>query len=74
MGGIILADADTSGMGENTLHHPGFYGGLENELSEYKDYLDFDKEYPITKESVVMDMPVCIKAMVKRSMLYPQMN
>ena len=56
-----MADADTSGMGENTLHHPGFYGGLENELSEYKDYLDFDKEYPITKESVVMDMRIVKK-------------
>ena len=52
---------DVSTVSENTPHHVGFYGGIENDLREYKNELTFDREHPITKESIVMDMLIVKK-------------
>ena len=41
--------------------HPGFYAGLEFELRDYRDVLDFKREYLLSKESTRMDMLVIKK-------------
>ena len=41
--------------------HPGFYGGLELELKDYKDYLKFESEYYLSKEPLKIDMLIIEK-------------
>ena len=41
--------------------HPGFYGGLEFVLRDYKKLLTFDREHVLSKQSTVMDMLIIKK-------------
>ncbi len=41
--------------------HPGFYGGLELDLREYRDILTFEEEHELSKEPLHMDMLIIKK-------------
>lgn len=41
--------------------HPGFYGGIELELREYRDVLSFETEHELSKEPIRMDMLIIKK-------------
>ncbi len=41
--------------------HPGFWGGIELELRKYRDILDFEPEYCLSKEPLRMDMLIIKK-------------
>ena len=41
--------------------HPAFYGGIELELREYRDVLEFVREYNLSKEPIKMDLLVIKK-------------
>ena len=41
--------------------HPGFYAGIEYELREYREILEFDREHVLSKEPVQMDMLIIKK-------------
>ena len=41
--------------------HPAFYGGIELELREYRDELEFKREYNLSKEPLKMDLLVIKK-------------
>ena len=48
-------------MGDNpermeTVWHSGFYGAMELELSSDKGFLEFQKEYVLNKEPLLIDM------------------
>ncbi|MBR4515299.1 MAG: hypothetical protein IKO61_10490 [Lachnospiraceae bacterium] len=46
---------------ENIHWHPGFYGGVELELIEYKAELTFESEHNLSKEPLRMDMLIIKK-------------
>lgn len=41
--------------------HQGFYGGIELELRDYREYLTFDKEHELSKEPLRMDLLIIRK-------------
>lgn len=41
--------------------HPGFYGGIELELREYRELLEFETEHSLSKEPLRMDMLIIKK-------------
>ena len=41
--------------------HPGFYGGLELELREYRDLLEYEPEHTLSKEPLSIDMMIIKK-------------
>ena len=41
--------------------HPGFYGGLELELRDYRDLLEYEQEYTLSKEPLSIDMMIIKK-------------
>jgi len=41
--------------------HPGFWGGIELELKDYRDILDFESEHYLSKEPIRMDMLIIKK-------------
>ena len=41
--------------------HQGFYGGIELELRDYRDILDFDTEHELSKQPIRMDMLIVKK-------------
>ena len=46
---------------EKIKWHPGFCGGIELELREYREFLDFDPEHMLSKEPLRMDMLIIKK-------------
>lgn len=46
---------------EKIQWHPGFYSGLELELRDYKDYLEFQTEYELSRKPLRMDILVIKK-------------
>ena len=46
---------------EKILWHPGFYGGIELELREWKADLSFETEHELSKEALLMDMLIIKK-------------
>ena len=41
--------------------HPGFYGGIELELRDYRDVLSFETEHELSKEPIRIDMLIIKK-------------
>ena len=57
-------DTDTDAVpeeAEKRYWHMGFYGGMEIELSPWRERLTFIHEYPLTKKSLVADMLIIKK-------------
>ncbi len=48
-------------MEERIKWHPAFYGGIELDLREYRDYLEFESEHELAKEPLKMDMLIIKK-------------
>ena len=48
-------------VAEKIQWHPGFCGGLELELRDYRDILEFEPEHYLSKEPIRMDMLVIKK-------------
>jgi len=47
--------------------HPGFCSAMELEFSQYRDLLDFSREFPLSKEPLRIDL-----LMIKKH--YPQLK
>ena len=46
---------------EKIQWHPGFYSGLELELREYREYLEFNTEYELSRKPLRMDILIIKK-------------
>ena len=51
---------------EKIKWHPGFCGGIELELKDYRDILDFEPEHYLSKEPLRMDMLIIKKRTRKK--------
>ena len=52
----------TSSESASKIHwHPGFYGGVEFELKDYKDFLVFENEHELSREPLRLDMLIIKK-------------
>ena len=47
---------------EKIQWHPGFYSGLELELREYREYLEFNTEYELSRKPLRMDILIIKKS------------
>ena len=58
---VLLGNSNLS-HGVSKIHwHPGFYGGMELELKDYKSVLSFECEHELSKEPLRLDMLIIKK-------------